>query len=96
MLTQPALMRIGWFAWVYERFIPWKNALEDYVRASYVWRLGRIWKARIKRAAAVQWQRMRPAVLRLRDAGRAAAVRLAAEARRLGREIKARWAALQR
>src|SRR5262245_28441438 len=51
LLTQPALMQIGWFAWLYERFIPWKDALEDYVRSSYVWRVGRVWKARLRRLA---------------------------------------------
>jgi hypothetical protein len=96
LLTQPALMQIGWFAWAYDRFIPWKNALEAYVRSSYVWRVARVWKAQAKRAVAVQWQRLRPALLRLREAARASVARLAAHARRLGREIKARWAALQR
>jgi hypothetical protein len=96
MLTQPALMQIAWFAWAYERFFPWKNTVEGYVRASYVWRTGRILKARAKHAAAVQLQRMRPAVMRLHRAARAAAARLAREARRLGREIRTRWAALQR
>ena len=96
MLTRPALMQIGWFAWAYDRFVPWKNALEDYVRASYVWRVGRVWKERAKRMAAAQWRLWRPAVLRLREAGRVAAVRLAGQARRLVREIRARWAASQR
>jgi hypothetical protein len=72
LLTKPALMQIGWFAWGYDRFIPWKNALESYVRSSTVWRVGRVWKVRAKRAAAVQWQRMRPALLHLREAGRLA------------------------
>jgi hypothetical protein len=96
MLTRPALMQIEWFAWAYERFIPWKDALEDYVRSSYVWRAGRIWKERVKRTAAAQWRVMRPAVLRLREAARLAGAQLARQARRLGRGIKARWAALQR
>jgi hypothetical protein len=96
VLTRPALMQIGWFAWGYDRFIPWKNALEDYVRSSYIWRVGRIWKERIKRAAAAQWRLMRPAVLRLRETARAAAVRLAGQTRRLVREIRARWVASQR
>ena len=96
MLTRPALMQIGWFAWGYEAFIPWKNALEDYVRASYVWRVGRVWKERGKRAAAAQWRLWRPAMLRLREAARVAAARLASEARRLARAIRARWAELQR
>jgi hypothetical protein len=96
MLTRPALMRIAWFAWGYNRFMPWKEALEAYVRSSYVWRVGRVLKARAKRAAAAQWQRLRPAVLRWREAARATVARLRDQARRLGREIKARWAALGR
>jgi hypothetical protein len=90
VLTRPALMQIGWFAWAYDRFIPWKNALEDYVRSSYVWRVSRIWKERIKRAAAAQWRLMRPAAMRLREAARAAAGRLADQVRRWVRDIRAR------
>jgi hypothetical protein len=85
LLTRPALMRIPWFAWAYNLFIPWKNALEAYVRASYVWRVGRVWKARAKRVAAAQWQRLRPTLLRWREAARAAVARLRAQARRLAR-----------
>jgi hypothetical protein len=96
MLTQPALMQIGWFAWLYDRFIPWKNALEEYVRASYVWRVGRVWKARLKRMVRAQWRRWRPTMLEMRDAARAAARRLAAEIRRLVQEIRARRAARRR
>jgi hypothetical protein len=96
MLTRPALMRIGWFAWAYHRFIPWKNAVEEYVRASYAWRAGRLWKARLKRIAAAQWQRMRPGVLRLHQAAQAAARRLAGDVRRIARDLKERWAASQR
>ncbi|HEX5997818.1 MAG TPA: hypothetical protein VFZ16_00230 [Hyphomicrobiaceae bacterium] len=93
LLTRPALMRIAWFAWGYERFIPWKTALEEYVRASTVWRIGRLWKVRIKRIAAVQLQRLRPVLVRLRQAAGAAVVRLTAQARQIGRALKARWAA---
>jgi hypothetical protein len=96
MLTQPALMQVPWFAWAYDRFIPWKNALESYVRQSYVWRVGRVWKERAKRAMAAQWRLLRPAALRLRETAREAAARLARNVRRLGREIRARWAMLQR
>jgi hypothetical protein len=96
MLTRPALMQIGWFAWGYERFIPWKDALEEYVRSSYVWRVGRVWKERAKRVAAAQWRMLRPAMMRLRESAHVAVARFRVEARRLGREIKARWAALGR
>jgi hypothetical protein len=96
MLTRPALMRIAWFAWAYDLFIPWKNALEAYVRASTVWRVGRVWKARAKRVAAAHWQRLRPPLMRLREAAETAVARLRTQARRLAQEIKARWAALGR
>jgi hypothetical protein len=96
MLTKPALLQIGWFAWGYDRFVPWKNALEEYVRSSYVWRLGRLWKERVKRAVAAQWRLMRPGMVRLREAARAAGARLTDQVRRLVREIRARWAASQR
>lgn len=93
MLTQPALLQIGWFAWLYDRFIPWKDALEDYVRASYPWRVGRVWKARLRRMMRAQWRRWRPTIIEMRDAARAAARRLAAELRRLVQDIRARRAA---
>jgi hypothetical protein len=57
MLTQPALMQIGWFAWAYDTLMPWKDALVERVRASTVWRLGRVVKERMRRALAV---RLRP------------------------------------
>jgi hypothetical protein len=96
MLTRPALMQIGWFAWGYERFIPWKDALEDYVRSSYVWRAGRVWKERAKRMLAAQWRMWRPAALRVRETARVAGARLASKARRLARDMRTRWAKLQR
>jgi hypothetical protein len=92
MLTQPALMQIGWFAWAYERFMPWKEALVDYVRASWVWRVGRVWKERGKRVAGAQWRAWRPAMQQLGAMARAAAERLAEQARSLARALRARWA----
>jgi len=96
MLTQPALMQIGWFAWGYDRFMPWKEALVEYVRASWVWRVARIWKERARRVAAAQWRVWRPTLLDLRAAMLAAAERTAAHVRRLVQEIRARWATPQR
>ncbi len=49
MLTQVALMRIGWFKRAYEFLMPIKTRLLAYIRESTVWRLGRIVKTRIKR-----------------------------------------------
>ncbi len=37
-LTQPALMRIGWFALYYLRWTAWKDALLERVRATPAWR----------------------------------------------------------
>lgn len=37
-LTQPALMRLAWFARLYGRWIPWKDALIARVKNSPVWR----------------------------------------------------------
>jgi hypothetical protein len=65
--------------------------LEEYVRSSYVWRVGRVWKERAKRAAAAQWRRMRPAVLRPRETVSAAVARLVREVRRRARAVRARW-----
>jgi len=85
LLTQPALMRIGWFASAHDRLMPWKHALVAHVHASWPWRMGR----RCKRVAlyylAAQWQRWRPAALALRG--------MLANAARRGR---ARWAAARR
>ena len=96
MLTQPALMQIGWFAWAYDTIMPWKEALVERVRASWVWRVSRIWKERAKRVATAQARAWRPAWLRFKVMVIAASRRLSAQLRRLVQEIRARWAASQR
>lgn len=55
-LTQPALMRLAWFAYWYPRFKGWKNALFEKVRQSVVWRAGRHFKRRL-RARWMAWRR---------------------------------------
>lgn len=67
LLTRPALMQIGWFAWGYETLMPWKEALVDRVRASTVWRLGRLFKERARRALLAQWRLWRPLSLKARE-----------------------------
>ena len=96
MLTQPALMQIGWFAWAYDTIMPWKEALVERVRASWVWRVSRLWKERAKRAVIAQERTWRPAWLKIKVMMIAASRRLKAQLRRLVQEIRARWAALQR
>jgi hypothetical protein len=83
LLTQPALMQIGWFAWCYERFIPWKEALVDYVRSSWVWRMGRLWKERAKRATAARLPAWRPVVLQMKAIASAALEKVGAQVQRL-------------
>lgn len=60
MLTKPALMRIGWFARAYTWFIPWKEALFAQIRASWVWRYGRMLKTRVKLEVKQAWARTKP------------------------------------
>ena len=54
-LTQPALMRLRWFAWWYPRWMRWKEALLAEVRRSAAWRAGhevklavKAWLARVR------------------------------------------------
>ena len=54
-LTQPALMRLAWFARWYPRWKAWKDALIDQVRRSAPWRAGR----RLKAQARVRWASLR-------------------------------------
>ncbi len=51
-LTQPALMKLGWFAWCYPRWKAWKDAVLAEVRRSSVWRTAQILKQSVK----VWWQ----------------------------------------
>jgi hypothetical protein len=62
LLTQPALMQIGWFARSYDTVMPWKDTLVESVHNSFVWRLARIWKERARRLVMRQWWQMRPAL----------------------------------
>lgn len=60
MLTRPALLRIGWFRWAHDRFVPWQEALFAQIRASWAWRYGRLLKTRIKHEARQAWGRWKP------------------------------------
>jgi hypothetical protein len=89
LLTQPALMQIGWFAWSYDTVMPWKEALVERVRASTIWRMGRVIKERVRRAVLMQWRAWRPTLVELRSAIRAAATRLMIRVRRRFRSRRA-------
>ncbi|WP_284616150.1 hypothetical protein [Aquabacterium humicola] len=55
VLTRPALMRLAWFAALYERWTAWKEGVLARIRASWAWRAGRVIKRGLKR----RWQRWR-------------------------------------
>jgi hypothetical protein len=52
MLTEHALMQIGWFKRAYDTLMPLKHALVDWARESAAWKYGRVIKLRVKRAVA--------------------------------------------
>jgi hypothetical protein len=60
LLTQPQLMQIGWFKAAYERFMPWKERMFAEIRASAVWRNGRIVRVEIKRWLNRTWISLKP------------------------------------
>ena len=95
MLTRPALMQIGWFARSYDTVMPWQEALTARVRASWVWRVGRVWKERARRALAAAARRIKPTVRALQPVLGAAAMKLRTYAALLMREIRRRWAMLR-
>lgn len=60
MLTRPALMQLAWFARLYDRFVPWKEALFARIRASFVWRYGRMLKTRVRQSMRRAWEMLKP------------------------------------
>ena len=62
MLTRPALMQIAWFARAYTWFMPWKDRLFAQIRASWVWRYGRMVKTRVRLELKQAWTRWKPQV----------------------------------
>ncbi|RID98851.1 hypothetical protein D3F03_10705 [Simplicispira hankyongi] len=55
-LTQPALMRLAWFATLYLRWIALKTALLARARTSWPWRAARVLRQRMRR----WWRRTHP------------------------------------
>ncbi|MCV2358404.1 hypothetical protein LNV08_05395 [Paucibacter sp. TC2R-5] len=48
-LTRPALLRMAWFARCYASWTIWKSGLLSWLRASEIWRWGRLFKRRLRR-----------------------------------------------
>jgi hypothetical protein len=86
LLTKPALMQIEWFARAYEIFVPWQEALFARVRASWVWRYGRIVKWRASNYLRASWRQFRP---RLEAAWREVRPRMMQVREWLGHSVRA-------
>jgi hypothetical protein len=95
ILTLPALMQIGWFAWGHDTFMPWKEALTARVRSSWVWREGRLLKQRAKRAIAAEAHRWQPTLEALKPALAASLASVRTHARQFVALIKERWTTLR-
>ena len=53
-LTQPALMKLAWFARLYKGWVAWKDAWVLRIRSSWAWRVSRRLKQRVLR----RWRRL--------------------------------------
>jgi hypothetical protein len=95
ILTRPALMQIGWFASAYDTVMPWKDALTAQVRASWAWRVGRVWKERAKRAVGAEARRWQPTLLELKPLLAAVTESVRVHGRRLVALVKERWSTLR-
>jgi hypothetical protein len=73
LLVKPTLMRIGWFAALYARFVPWKEALFARIRATWVWRYGRMVKTAVRQEIRKRWIHWQPRLTALIASTRTAA-----------------------
>ena len=54
-LTRPRLLRIGWFAWIYERFVAFKARIYATIKATAIYRIAHRQVLRV-RAALKAWK----------------------------------------
>jgi hypothetical protein len=64
-LTRPTLMRIGWFAWLYQRFTGFKTRIYDAIKATAIYQAAHQQHMRM-RAALKAWMGKRRSFLRRR------------------------------
>lgn len=64
-LTRPNLLRITWFAWVYEKFIAFKARVYDAIKATRAYRVAHQMKLRVRHSLKV-WMQKRKGFLRRR------------------------------
>ena len=55
-LLQPALMRLGWFARAYARWVVWKQGLLDWIHATEAWQTLRRWRLALRRQLRAWWR----------------------------------------
>lgn len=58
-LTEPALMQISWFSRAYLPWKAWKDRMLSQVHASWLWRLGRQIKHRLRASLTDWWHSIR-------------------------------------
>src|SRR4030095_16077167 len=65
VLTQPKLMRIGWFAWLYARFLAFKTRVHEAIKSTGVYKAAHRLRLRM-RAAVAEFSRRRRTLWRSR------------------------------
>jgi hypothetical protein len=73
LITKPQLMTLGWFAWLYDYVVDWQEVIFARIRATWVWRMGRVLKWRVAGVARRIWAAYGP---RVREVVRRLAERL--------------------
>lgn len=67
ILTEAQLMRIPWFAYLYGVVMPWKNALTEWARQTWVWRMGRVVRVGVARQLKILRARWAPRFVAIRQ-----------------------------
>jgi hypothetical protein len=52
VLTQPSLLRIGWFAWAYARFLAFKARIHEVIESTGVYRTAHLLRLKVRAALA--------------------------------------------
>ncbi len=65
VLTQPNLMRIGWFAWLYARFMAFKTRIHEAIKSTSIYKAAHELRLRM-RAALAEFSRKRRTLWRSR------------------------------
>jgi heme-degrading monooxygenase HmoA len=67
ILTEAQLMRIPWFAYLYGVVMPWKNALTEWARQTWAWRMGRVVRVAMVRQLEILRARLAPRIAAIRQ-----------------------------